>query len=225
VLPILWKNDGYTILKAPEARQQGYLGLAEWLEKAEAVWKEKRGEKAEKVTLYDWLDYRRKLTQQRRKRWTVMYPDVNRVMFAAAVQNPLADKDHQGGGEGDRFFVDYCNLFADFESQPEAFYLVAMLNSECLDRALQPFRRKSQTGHPHVMKKVWELAIPEYERTSAGHRRLAELGVECQQIVANFLSSLPDKVRQGSLGGLRRLIREKLQPQIAEIDAIVSKIL
>ena len=225
VLPILWKNGGYTILKAPEARQQGYLGLAEWLEKAEAIWGEKQGEKAAKMTVYQRLDRYRGLTQQRRKRYTVMYPDVNRVMFGAAVQNLLADKDHQGEGEGDRFFVDYCNLFADLESQPEAFYLVAMLNSVCLDRALQPFRRKSQTGHPHVMKKVWELAIPEYERASAGHCCLAELGAECQQIVANFLSSLPDKVRQGSLGGLRRLIREKLQPQIAEIDTIVSKIL
>lgn len=61
-------------------REQGYLGLAEWLGKVEKIWRDKRGEKAQQVRLYEWLDDRKKLTQQYRKRYTVVYPDVNRVI-------------------------------------------------------------------------------------------------------------------------------------------------
>jgi len=155
VLPILWTKDGYVMLKANEARRQGYLGLAEWLEKCERIWNEKRGEKADKVSVYDWLDYRKKLTQQRRKRYTVVYPDVNRVMFASLIECAEYVQDDRERSGTSHPFVDYTNLFADFEGANEAHYLLATLNARALDRLLQPFRRKAQGGHPHVMKKIW----------------------------------------------------------------------
>ena len=224
VLPILWKNDGYTILKAPEARQQGYLGLAPWLEKAEAIWREKRGEKADKMTVYQRLDRFRGLTQQHRKRYTVVYPDINRVMFASVITQPQV-LPTESRSVARRYVVD-CKLYSfDTDNESEANYLTAFLSSSHFDSLLQVFRRRDQGGKPDIHKKLWEYPVPQYSDEERCHHDLAAIGADCQPIVTSFLSSLPDKVRQGSLGRLRRLIREKLQPQIAEIDAIVSKIL
>lgn len=59
----------------------------------------------------------------------------------------------------------------------------------------------------------------------AGKMRLVTMGQERAQLGENFIANLPAKVREGSLGRLRSLIREKLREQLAESDAIVSKIL
>ncbi len=101
----------------------------------------------------------------------------------------------------------------------------AVLNAKVLDSALQPFRRKSQGGHPHVIKKIWELAIPQYDGGLETDRRLAALGLECAGTVQNILAGLPDKRKQGSIGRLRALIREKLKDQLSDVDTIVKGIL
>jgi len=218
VLPILWKPEGYAMLNAREAREQGYLGLAEWLERCETIWREKRGEKAEKETIYSWLDYRKKLTQQRRKPYTVVYPDVNRVMIASVLENGAQHKDvlHH-------VFVDYTCLYSDFDEANEAYYLAALLNSTPLDVLLRPFRRKEQGGHPHIMKKVWEFPIPSFNPELADHRQLASLGRTCRDVVEAFL--VGERETAQSIASLRRKVRERLQPQSAEIDKLASKIL
>jgi len=219
VLPILWKNDGYTILKAPEARQQGYLGLAEWLEKAEAIWGEKQGEKAAKMTVYQRLDRYRGLTQQRRKRWTVVYPASATYLCATVIQKPEGDSQRKA------FVVESKLYYLDTDSREEAYYLCAVLNSASLDLAIKPMQSKGDFGPRDIHKKMWELAIAQYDANNRENRDLAALGSACDEAGEHLLTSLPEAVRQGSLGRLRRLIREKLQPQIAEIDAIVSRIL
>jgi len=219
VLPILWKNDGYTILKAPEARQQGYLGLAEWLEKAEAIWGEKQGEKAAKMTVYQRLDRYRGLTQQRRKRYTVVYPASATYLCATVIQKPEGDSQRKA------FVVESKLYYLDTDSREEAYYLCAVLNSASLDLAIKPMQSKGDFGPRDIHKKMWELAIVQYDANNRENRDLAALGSACDEAGENLLTSLPEAVRQGSLGRLRRLIREKLQPQIAEIDTIVSKIL
>jgi hypothetical protein len=72
---------------------------------------------------------------------------------------------------------------------------------------------------------MWAFPIPAYDGQSASHKQLAYLGNECKKLAESFIASLPTNVRQGSLGRLRSVVREKLQAQIAEIDKLLSKVL
>jgi hypothetical protein len=219
VLPILWTPEGYKMLTAKEAREQGYLGLAEWLEKCEAMWKEKRGDKAEKETIYSWLDYRKKLTQQRRKRYTVVYPMSATYLCAAVMQNALTSATNSG------LVLDYVLFYADTDSCDEAFYLSAVLNSRAIDLAVKPLQAIGDFGPRHLCMKVWQLGIGGYDRTNPHHARLAELGKACHALLPNLLNSWTGDVTQATVGRLRSMIREKLRPQLDEIDALVKDIL
>jgi hypothetical protein len=226
VLPVLWQPRGYIMLTACEARRQGYLGLAEWLEKCEAIWKEKRGEKADRETIYAWLDYRKKLTQQRRKRYTAVYPDVNRVMLGAVlVGNDTSSATAAEDVRVNRFIAENATYYADTDDKGEAFFLASWLNSPVIDQMLQSFRRKEQGGHPHVHKKVWEFPIPSYDPSSAQHRGMASLGENCAEAVARITEAVTTKGDRAGLMGLRNRIREELKDQLAEIDALAREIL
>lgn len=226
ILPIVSKGDQYVMLAATDARKQGYLGLAEWLEKCDTIWKKKQGEKAGKMSIYQRLDRYRGLTQQRRKRYTVVYPDVNRIMLASVTEGTK----HSDANDRDvrclpSNVVESAMYYFDTDDREEAFYLSSCLNSAVIDRMLQPFRRKTQGGHPHIHKKVWEIPIPTYDPRMSGHKRLALLGIRCSDLTTAFIGNLSGKLRTGSLGRLRNLVREELQPQVAEIDSLVSGIL
>jgi len=64
VLPIEPEGNHFRLVQAEEAKQRGFFHLAEWVEKAEEVWQEKRSLKSKRISALDWLDYRRKLTNQ-----------------------------------------------------------------------------------------------------------------------------------------------------------------
>ncbi len=226
VLPILWTPEGYKMLTAKEAREQGYLGLAEWLEKCEEIWKEKRGDKAEKETTYSWLDYRKKLTQQRRKRHTVVYPDVNRVMFGSVLDGGEGfSGTEQPTGKRSLFFVESAMYYADTDDKEEAFYIASWLNSPIIDQMLQSFRRKEQGGHPHVHKRVWEFPISSYKPSSPQHRKMALLGEECAATVEKILMPVSSKGDRVGLMSLRNRIREVLSGKIQRLDGLARELL
>jgi hypothetical protein len=219
VLPILWRGNRYEILTAKQARQEGYLGLAEWLEKCEATWKEKQGEKAGKMTIYQRLDRYRGLTQQRRKRYTVVYPASATYLCAAVVENNESETRLR------RFLAESKLYYYDTDALQEAHLLTAVLNSSILDAKLKPLQSKGDFGPRDIHKKMWAFPISAYEGQSTIHADLASLGADCSRLAGSFVASLSTSVRVGSLGRLRALLREKLQPQIVEIDKLVSKIL
>ena len=53
VLPMEPSGNGYKLINAKEARSRGYLDLAQWLEKAQEEWKNRRGAKAELMDIYE----------------------------------------------------------------------------------------------------------------------------------------------------------------------------
>jgi len=227
VLPILPQGETYRLLTAAQAKHQGYLGLASWLEGAEAIWQERRGEKAQKMSIYERLDRYKGITQQRvRARFRVLYPDMTRVLVGAVTtEDDLISRSASLCLQPRGLIVESMLYCYETEDEGEASYLEALLNSVGVDSLLKTFRRRQQFNVPHIHSKIWEFPIPLYEKSNDDHVRLSALAVESRSKVRTFLTSVSGEIRQGSLGRLRRLIREKLQPQIAEIDSIVSKIL
>ncbi len=227
VLPIEPAGDHYRLLDAVEAHQQGFLHLAQWLEKVEEEWAERRGEKAERMTALDNLDYRRKLTTQNpQSKYRVVYPDVQRVPIAAVVKTEEVVFSI-GGQELRVLNVVFDHTAYTYETNDfgEANYLASFLNSTVTDRRLASLRRRKQKTHPHVHKKIFDVApIPQFDPVSLAHRRLAELGKNCSKKVVDWLEAGgPRQVR--SIGKLRSMVREMLAEELSEIDEWVEPLL
>jgi hypothetical protein len=228
VLPIEPEGDHYRLLTADQARRRGYLRLAEWLEKAQQEWQVRRGAKAEMMDIYERLDRVHGLARQNpQAAYRVLYPDVNRVMFATIVQVVESITLEISGQEVTLAgFVAECGTYC-FETagENEAYYICAALNSTAIDTRMGQLRRRMQKAHPHVHKKVFDVApIPQFDPAQAEHRRLAELGKACSERVAAWLAAGgPGKTR--SIGRLRGMVREMLEKELAEIDECATRIL
>ncbi|GAH84738.1 unnamed protein product, partial [marine sediment metagenome] len=108
VLPLLPSGKHSKILSASEARNRGFLNLAGWLEKAQSEWEERRGEKAERMDVQEWLDYRRKLSGQKRAQYKVLYPTSATYLCSCVVENKPISFDVEGQSiETQGFVVDY----------------------------------------------------------------------------------------------------------------------
>jgi hypothetical protein len=227
VLPILQEGGTYEILTATQARHEGYLGLASWLERAEEVWKEKRGEKAEKMSIYERLDRYKGITQQRsHARFRVMYPDMTRVLFSGVVDEAdLASRSNEQPLDFRGLVVESMLYYYETENEEEAFYLEAVLNSAAVDKLLATFRQRRQFNVPHVHTKLWEFPIPLYDRANPNHAKLVGLGRQCHERAGLLLASLSRERAAGSLGRLRNTIRDHLHDALQEVDAITKSVM
>ena len=67
------------------------------------------------------------------------------------------------------------------ESEREAYYLLAIINSLALEKAVDPFMPKGQFGGSrHVHKHPWKLPIPKFDSGNDLHARLAKLGRDAE---------------------------------------------
>ncbi|RKY68021.1 MAG: hypothetical protein DRQ02_05515, partial [Candidatus Latescibacterota bacterium] len=211
VLPIEPEGDHYNLSDAHEARRRGFLNLARWLENVEHEWAKRRSAKAEQMTAIEWLDYRRKLTgRDPESKYRVVYPDVNRIMLACVVHSTEEIDINIGEQQvhAVAFATDYTTYGMETNSRDEAFFVCTTLNSSLIDHCLEPWRRRGQKAHPHVVKKIFDVApIPQFDAANPMHRRLAELGEQCSTKVAQWLAG-GGRGKTTSIGKLRGMVRE-----------------
>lgn len=226
VLPIAPEGDHYKLIDANEARKQGFLNLARWLEKAEAEWTKRRGAKAERITALDWLDYRRKLTSQHpQAMYRVLYPMSATYLCAAVEGHGAINLSIEGQNiRVTGFLVDYKLFEFETSSEGEAFYLASFLNAPLVDTLIKPMQSRGLWGPRDICKKVLELPIPKFNAANPTHQRLAELGEECSAKVESWLAS-GGAGKINSIGKLRGMVREMLKDELQEIDKLVKKIL
>ena len=107
----------------------------------------------------------------------------------------------------------------------EAYYLMAIINSDALAVAVKPFcttnwARKIRDLHKHL----WKLPIPEYSGRRSLHRRLARLGMAAVQEATALIDSLDDPTPRK----VNEALRHQWQPNskvAAEIESAVSRLL
>ena len=223
VLPLLPSDEHFKLLNADEARSQGFLNLANWLEKAQSEWQERRGEKAERMNVQEWLDYRRKLSSQKRAQYKVLYPTSATYLCACVVvDKPISFEVEGQTVKAQEFVVDYVTYFCDTDDKEEAYYLAAVLNSPVVDELLKPMQSRGLWGPRHICKKVLEIPIPQYSLSDENHQALSQLGEQCAQKVEQLL---PQHAKSRSIGHTRRLIKAQLEEELTQIDNLVKQIL
>src|SRR5690348_3408801 len=149
VLPVEEIHGQRHVRTAEVLRVTGYRELAKWIAKAETIWSDKRGEKAQRQSLQQRLDYQRELTRQNLShRHLVLYNKSGTNVSAAHL-----DRNEQAL----RFVVDHILYYAAFSDTHEADYVTAILNSETANERIKPFQSTGLLGERDVHKKLLDL--------------------------------------------------------------------
>ena len=119
-------------------------------------------------------------------------------------------------------FQTVCN------SEPEAYYLIAIINSGELAKRAKPLCPTNWAKEiRHFHKHGWKLPIPLYGADDPVHVRLSELGAaaeqECQALIAQSdIMSKP--AGDGQSRAARRLLRHEWQPNSETAQAIEAAV-
>jgi hypothetical protein len=216
VLPVEVKNDLLTMVTAEKLTNNGFREFGKWMKEVERLWAEKRAEKAEHETAYEWLDYQGKLTGQNlRHRHLVLYNHSGMNVAAS-----YFDRHNQVAP----FIVDVKLYWAAFSRVEEADYLTAVLNSETVNAAIKPFQSVGLLGERDIHKKVLELPIPSYRDEDASHRKISTLGATAREAATRMVLTGEFPADAG-IAKQRAFIRTHLESEMDEIDALVEKLL
>ena len=123
--------------------------------------------------------------------------------------------------------VDYVLFQTVCRSEDEAYYVLAIINSNELAAAAEMFMARGLYGARHFQKHGWKLPIPRYDASDPLHVRLSELGKaaeqECSAIIAN--SDIPTNPAGDTQSReARKMLRHDWQPNSATAQAIEAAV-
>ena len=209
----------WRLLTSAELTARGDVEAAQWFGKCEKLWDERRSDSAKKQKsgLNDWLNWQKKLTEQPvDAQWAVMYT-------ASASDASACVLDVTTFAQ--RFMVDYTMYVSFTQTEDEARYVEAFLNSGYANHRIKEFQARGLFGPRHVSKKILDIPWPEYSRNLPSHRRLVEVGRRAAKAVQGILGTQQDlELDPRTLGRLRSSIRREIAGLMGEIDALVEAI-
>jgi hypothetical protein len=216
VLPIENDNDILHVVTSSTLMKEGYREFGKWMQTAEKIWTEKRGDKAERQNLYERLDYQKELTSQDlRHRHLVLYNHSGMNVAAAYFDrhNQLAP-----------FIVDVKLYYAPFSTRKEADYVAAILNSETVNAAIKPFQSTGLLGERDIHKKLLELPIPTFDHEDSKHLTISALGATAREEAVKAVKS-GEFPMNSSIANQRGFMRLHLKSALEEIDKLVGELL
>ncbi len=213
VIPLVCGGSKREVWEAAVLKRRGYREFGRWMEEAERSWTQKRGKKADKVSLYEWLDYQSKLTAQR-------FSDEHMVFYNAAGTNVSAVSARRSE-LALPLLAEHKVYWAAFTCAEEADYLVSILNSSVSNEAIKPFQSMGLMGERDIEKKLMDLPIPRFNPADSRHEALVHLGRQAREKARRFLKMSRPLT---SLARQRAWIREQLKNELEEIDRIVKKL-
>lgn len=204
VVPV--DKDG-NVRDAAAAAQRGLVHLADWMQKAEAIWETN---KRSTQSFIGQLDYYGKLSSQ------FPIPPL-RVVYAKAGTLPAACL-----LEDDRGVIDHMLYWMPVENRDEGYYLTAILNSETARSRVAELQARGQWGARHFDKVMFTLPIPRFDATVPLHRNLAVAGAEAEKMAVKV--ELPATAKfQKARGLIRKALVEAGVAQ--RIDELVARLL
>ncbi|GJE61865.1 hypothetical protein MPOCJGCO_3991 [Methylobacterium trifolii] len=196
-----------TMVDAVRAGDRGFLRLATWLRRAEALWMQ---QSAGNRTLTQRWDFHRGLTNQ--------FPIAGlRVMFAASGVQPAAVLVREAVG-----VIEHAVYWTETRDESEGYYLVAVLNSEAARARVAPMQARGEQGARHFDKLMFTLPIPRFDAGEPVHAALAAEARAAEGVAGAV--ALPEGA---TFQRARRAIRDALRADgvAGRIDALVTALL
>jgi hypothetical protein len=205
VIPV---TDRGLVFDSESAANRGFDGLRGWMQKAETLWAENAV--SDKMSLINRWNFHNELGAQ--------FPiGTWRVLYAASGSLPAACllRDRKS-------VVEHKLYWAALETEEEAQYLVAILNSETARSRVEQYQSRGQFGARDFDKVMFNLPIPRFDCDLALHRDLAHAAGQAE--IASALVTLPAGVK---FQRARKLVRDALkEAEIADrIDSLVALLL
>ncbi len=225
VMPLVSNDNKFVLMESKnDAIQNGLNHLANYLEKAEEHWRRFATKKASHFSIYQWLNYRNKLTNQNpQSKYKVLYAAAGTFLASCVISTndklaiTVDGKDVSLRG----FIAESMTYFFETDNELEAYYLCSLLNSKPIDDWIKPLQNKGLFGERHVHKRPLMLPIPKFDQNDPRHVAMAQLGKRCREIVlANI-----DKIQSKSIGKDRTKVRQLLSSEIEQISNLVREII
>ncbi|MXW24429.1 MAG: hypothetical protein F4Z96_07300 [Chloroflexi bacterium] len=181
----------------------------------DALWEENK-QPVNRLTLSGQWDYRRKLSSQ--IEWQSNATDGALRLVYGSSGRPTAAivRDREA-------IVDYTLFWIPLSSEREAAYLLAIINSDYLRDAVEPFMPKGQWGARHVQKHLWNLPIPRFDPKESLHAEVADVG----DAAAAGAALQVDGQDELTSAAARRIVREWLadSDEGREVERVVAELL
>ena len=121
----------------------------------------------------------------------------------------------------DNAIVDETLYWITCRDLAEAYYLLAIINSDTLYEAVTPYMAKGQFGARHLHKQLWKLPIPEFDERDFNHQAVAEAGYWAVLETAHWLEELRQEYGERlSVTIARRELRKRLRS--SRVGAVVE---
>jgi len=191
VLPLIIENSSRILLQSEGLRNRGFPEMANWLEEAQEAWVENRTDKADNrfPHITDRINYQNLLiNQDPTKRYIVIYNGRGADSFATVLDRENLDALDISGAtiEFADFIADQTNRYHETNSEDEAHYLCAVLNSHEIHQAVKPFQPEGAYGHRDIGRRPFKLPIPEFDSDEAAHINLADLSREGHKLISGI---------------------------------------
>ena len=194
-----------------------------WFAKTQSIWER---HKKSKMTLIDRYDYHRLLSTQRTsERCMVIYNASGTNLTSSVLDVARIDLTvHRRRTQG--FIVDYKTYFSATQSQHEAHFLCAVLNSNFVNQAIKPHQSQGGFGHRDISRTPFEACnIPEFDPNNVDHQYLAGLSINAHKTIDAQKDMGNERLLRKGLATARRQAREILADEIAAIDEIARRLL
>jgi hypothetical protein len=208
-----------SLLDSNELRNEGYLYAAKWIKQAENIWGIHRTEKNKVITLEDYLNWNHKLQSQKiNAPYLVLYNSSAKDANATVVKREEIDF---------KFIVESTTYVCYPATLDEAYYLVAILNSNLANALIKDFQAKGLFGPRHVHKKILGIYFPLFNAKNNLHVKLAQLSNESHTKASRYILDNPPEHELSPLhlGRVRSEIKKHLIEELTEIDTLVQKII
>jgi len=196
-----------------------------WFERTNIIWDKNKASKVQE-SLPEWFNYRNKLTAQN-------VTDRFRVLYGGSGTNIaccVLDLDYEELRIYERrvsqFVVDTTCYYLSTETEAEAHYLCAILNSQTVDEQIKAHQPEGLWGARHIHRTPFEAcAIPIFDADNPYHLELARLSIGAHEKIDDMKGMEENRLLNGGPGRARGRAREILADEIYAIDKIVCRLL
>ncbi len=210
------EHKNIKILHWKDIQKQGFFETAEWFREVEKHWDDNKTQNAKKMTYLKRIDFQKGIIEQDlRKKYAVMYSSSAKDANTVVVDRNQLDLE---------FIVDYAGYVYYTDSEDEAYFMTAFLNSETPNLMIKDYQAKGLFGVRHVSKTILEIPLSKYNENNATHRALSDLGKACAVCATGFVETNVN-VKDYNIGKVRVELKKHLSVKLAEIDVLVKQLL
>jgi hypothetical protein len=218
VLPLLEKQGRLVMLKHEEILAEGAPLASDWVRTAERIWE--RRKKEDQPTLYEYLNYDQKLTNQNPSAEFIVLYNKSGTNIAAAYLTPSEHK-RVGDLPIRGFVVDHVAYRYYADSEEHALYLVGILNTAVVNEAIKRYQPQGLKGERDIHRRPFEVCpIPLFDAKDDLHRRIVKVGIEARRKMLEWKSRI-----EGDAARARRAARKVIQPELDSLDELVRALL